>query len=351
MAINHITLDPPYFAGDDQAILRIIGWCEIADPAAPNVTIEINGRPVTPRFGVREDVRASFPDISSIGIAVKVDCAAVLAGADTMQDKGGFLLSVRVTADERERTFEYAVSPGWLRAVFGKTLRPYPVAPPHLQVRVAGAAAGAFVAEGRIVADQLVRILTAQGVAYPANGRVHDFGAGPGRVLAVLAGRYPSATYSASDIDPEAMAWCAREMADLATFSVNGHAPPLDIPDDTLDLVYSISVFTHLPEAMQDAWLAELRRVLKPGGHLLTTVINPLAYDLPEPVRAAALRSGFAYFGDAAPVDGLPDFYRLAYHTADYVRRSWGRFFEVLHVGAHDLNDTQDAVLLRKPAA
>jgi ubiquinone/menaquinone biosynthesis C-methylase UbiE len=137
-------------------------------------------------------------------------------------------------------------------------------------------------------------------------------------------------------------------MSHLGAYFANGHEPPLPFPDKHLDRIYSISIFTHLPEAMQDAWLAELHRVLKPGGYLLTTKIDPFAYALPEAVRAAAVETGFAYFGDAAPVDGLPDFYRLAYHTDDYVRRAWGCHFDVLHVGSHDLNDTQDSVLLRR---
>ncbi|WP_293680907.1 class I SAM-dependent methyltransferase [uncultured Phenylobacterium sp.] len=137
-------------------------------------------------------------------------------------------------------------------------------------------------------------------------------------------------------------------MADVGAFEVNGHQPPLPYADQTFDLVYALSVFTHLPQDHQFAWLDELRRVLKPGRLLLTTIMNPFAYELPQAIQDSARSSGFAYWGDAAETEGLPSFYRLAYHSHDYVRREWARGFEVLRIGGHDLNDTQDSVLLRR---
>lgn len=76
--------------------------------------------------------------------------------------------------------------------------------------------------------------------------------------------------------------------------------------------------------------------------------MNPYAYDLPADVRAQADAHGFAYWAEAPATGGLPDSYRLAYHSHDYVKRAWVRGFEVLGIGSHDLNGTQDSVLLRR---
>jgi hypothetical protein len=80
----------------------------------------------------------------------------------------------------------------------------------------------------------------------------------------------------------------------------------------------------------------------------LTTKTNPFAYGLPQALQDEARAKGFLYTPDSFATEGLPDFYRLAYHTPDYVRAVWGEYFDVLHIGSHDLNTSQDAVLLRR---
>ena len=55
-----------------------------------------------------------------------------------------------------------------------------------------------------------------------------------------------------------------------STFEANNALPPLLFPDCAFDLVFAISVFTHLDEQYQLAWLAELRRVAQPGAILFS---------------------------------------------------------------------------------
>jgi SAM-dependent methyltransferase len=247
------------------------------------------------------------------------------------------------------RVFEYEVTAGWLQAVFGRSLRPQPVPPEALQIRVAGAAAGQYQLSGGVVADQIVRVLADAGRPADRCRRVLDFGCGPGRVISAMRERLPNAQLFGSDIDAEAISWAQGALSDVAEFHVNRAAPPLPFPDDAFDLVYSISTFTHLPADMQWRWLAELRRVIRPGGLLLTTKLDPGEYDLPLDIKIEGLKRGTIYWDAAAPTEGLPDFYRLAYHTHWFVEREWSRYFDVLRIGSHDLNNTQDAVLLRRP--
>ena len=60
---------------------------------------------------------------------------------------------------------------------------------------------------------------------------------------------------------------------ELAVRPVPGQPPErgVDYPDATFDLIYAFSVFTHLAPAGQTFWIAELTRVLKPGGCLFLT--------------------------------------------------------------------------------
>jgi SAM-dependent methyltransferase len=51
--------------------------------------------------------------------------------------------------------------------------------------------------------------------------------------------------------------------------------PPLEFAEDrAFDLVYAYSVFTHIPLELQPAWLDEMRRILRPDGFFLCTVLG-----------------------------------------------------------------------------
>jgi len=50
------------------------------------------------------------------------------------------------------------------------------------------------------------------------------------------------------------------------SFHRNRIEPPLPMPNDNVDFVYAISVFTHLSEPLTRRWFAEIMRILKDGG-------------------------------------------------------------------------------------
>src|SRR5205085_7059308 len=69
---------------------------------------------------------------------------------------------------------------------------------------------------------------------------------------------------------PKLIRWC-REHLPFGQFDVNGLEPPLPYAEHQFDVVYAVSVFTHLTEPLQHEWMAELRRVVKPSGLVLFT--------------------------------------------------------------------------------
>ncbi|MFZ5616751.1 MAG: class I SAM-dependent methyltransferase [Pseudomonadota bacterium] len=126
---------------------------------------------------------------------------------------------------------------------------------------------------------------------------VFDFGCGEGRVLRHLRG-LSGLRLIASDTRAEAIAWC-RENLPGPDYHVNGFDPPLAFIDtNAVDIVYAYSVFTHIPVDRQTAWLAEMRRILRPGGVLLATVMSEcLKSSLSDERRKDLERSGALVIG------------------------------------------------------
>ena len=105
----------------------------------------------------------------------------------------------------------------------------------------------------------------------PAKGvTILDWGCGHGRVTRHFIQNWPEARVCGTDIDAENIAWCRRNL-DAKSFSVAPLWPPLSYREGSFDAVFAISVMTHLTAEAQEAWLAELVRILKPGGLALLT--------------------------------------------------------------------------------
>jgi SAM-dependent methyltransferase len=101
--------------------------------------------------------------------------------------------------------------------------------------------------------------------------RVLEWGCGPGRIIRHLLALLPAGTQIfGSDYNPDSVAWCTRAIPGI-TFSINQLEPPLHFDLASFDVIYAISVLTHLSVAQQTAWMAELRRVLKTSGVLILT--------------------------------------------------------------------------------
>lgn len=153
-----------------------------------------------------------------------------------------------------------------------------PVPPPMLRYRVHRAFDSAsYLANGRSIARCLVDALSAPSVALK-HMVILDFACGPGRVIGELARATESCTLHGSDIDAQAIAWASGNLSSLARFSVNTAAAPTDYASVMFDAIYSVSLFTHLDTPAQDEWLAEMRRLLKPGGVLLATTHDALRW-------------------------------------------------------------------------
>jgi SAM-dependent methyltransferase len=140
--------------------------------------------------------------------------------------------------------------------------------------------------------------------------------------------------------------WCAENLP-FGRFTVNALESPLDYDAESFDVVYALSVFTHLPMPLQLHWISEMRRILKPGGVLLMSLHGDAMIGRLSRAERADYRAGRL----VVRVGDLPGTnHCAAFHSIEFVRNTLMEGFEELEMvpeGATG-NPPQDAWLLRK---
>lgn len=141
-------------------------------------------------------------------------------------------------------------------------------APPedvHAMTRGASDTGGAY-----DLADMVIEGLEQAG-EIPAAGQAGlDFGCSSGRVVRALAAAFPDVVWHGREPNAGAIAWARDHLPDI-DFQVSAQDPPLDFAASQLDFVFAISIWSHFAEAAALRWFEEMRRVIRPGGHLLLT--------------------------------------------------------------------------------
>jgi SAM-dependent methyltransferase len=217
-----------------------------------------------------------------------------------------------------------------------------------------------------VAAEELVAALSAAGRSPEAARSVLDFGCGAGRVLPWVSALATPSDCTGCDVDRFAIRW-AQDNRPGPRWTVSSFAPPLPFADDSFDLIYSISVFSHLGGSWQNPWLREIGRVLAPDGVALLSVHGPHAFDA---FRSGRARTGWCSaeafargpLGEAefvfAPyvrsvwnsgeLPGIGPAYGLAFHGPGHVHRSWDGALEVVEILERGLTGWQDVVVCRK---
>jgi SAM-dependent methyltransferase len=165
-----------------------------------------------------------------------------------------------------------------------------------------------------------------------------DFGCGSGRVarFVIASG---AGEISGVDVDRPAVRWARRHLG--PGFQAIDPRPPLPFTDAAFDVVYAVSVFTHLDEAKQLDWLREARRVLRPGGLLIaSTHHESLAWTRPDLTAAHKEKlaaDGFLFAAGDGPFND-----DSAFHTLPYLEKIWGGLFTLKAYRRHGLVGYQD---------
>jgi ubiquinone/menaquinone biosynthesis C-methylase UbiE len=104
------------------------------------------------------------------------------------------------------------------------------------------------------------------------NVNILDWGCGPGRVIRHIPKLVSdSCRIYGTDYNDKYIRWCIKNIPQII-FKTNHLKPPLIFENDYFDIIYGISVFTHLSKDMHFAWFNELARITKPEGIIFLTL-------------------------------------------------------------------------------
>jgi SAM-dependent methyltransferase len=210
-------------------------------------------------------------------------------------------------------------------------------------------------------ADLVFGAIGLAGQVLAQGAAVLDFGCSSGRVIRVVKAYRPDLKCVGCDPNEQAILWAKHELHEI-DFFVSPQRPPLELRDQSLDCAFAISIWSHFGQDAALAWLAEMRRVLRPGGLLIFTIhsLQSVAYnhqrrtrdvvDL-EKVLDSLVTSGFHYidiFGTKGDWGVVNSEWGEAYISADWwLNRITPEWELVLYrLGANEGN--QDVLVLRR---
>lgn len=183
----------------------------------------------------------------------------------------------------------------------------------------------------------------------PSQVSALEVGCGTGRFATFVKDNYPAIDLTLTDLSPFYLQearnnmkyWKRMRAPSLSLSGVDGNgttfiqtpAESLDIPSESMDIVYSVYLFHEIPADVQDKAAAEMARVLKPGGMLVITDSVQLG-DRPS------MDETLGNFGDFNE-----PFYRA------YIERDLGALFESvgLECDRKAVNSTTKSLSFRKP--
>ncbi|MGH8095519.1 MAG: class I SAM-dependent methyltransferase [Chthoniobacterales bacterium] len=340
---GNIDLFQPVAPGQGQ----LAGWLFREDIPFDTIDITLKNKPWVSglRLQRRPDVQAAFepligacPSLVSCGFDVTAPLPdGITAGPETLIQiapilPAGLRLDPLLTyycayQDELERV---------------------PQPPALLQERVGGSKD--FLSVG-VHAASLVMTCVAKFKPDFQAGIILDWGCGCGRIISQLKKFVPPGNLYGCDIDSSAIEWDLQNIPEAKFLRVRPY-PPTPYADRSFDVIYGISVMTHLDEDTQILWLKELQRIARSGAILALSVIGERLRktNMPPSLKRQFDDNGFVAFvppySDMLSAFSHQGYYKEAYHTVDYIAETWGRYFEVLE---YVETKHQDIVILRAP--
>lgn len=204
-----------------------------------------------------------------------------------------------------------------------------------------------------------------------ADGTLLDFGAGCGRMTRFF-GALSSLKVFGTDVNLKLSDWCHANLSKVSSFH-NEALPPLCFETGMFDFVYSMSIFTHLPESSARLWLEELVRITRPGG---TIILTTHGYHALRTIKSSELHQRMFRLTEESTVQIMDRFedepyvflelsaetlkmasagtnaYGKTFVHENYIRSTWPQAgLDLLTHIPGAVRGWQDATVLRKPSS
>lgn len=229
--------------------------------------------------------------------------------------------------------------------------------PPIEEMRLIGSnSVPIFLQQGTRMAKVLSNNIKEYFGDVPPTLKLLDFGCGVGRVLLPLSTML-DVQWHACDVNGNAIEYLRRAVPGCKSF-VTGYEPSLPFDNNMFDCIYSISIWTHLPIALQLPWLLEIKRILRPGGLALISTSGLHVVNVrrergdsgweeifPEDLAEAGIIYRSYSYGGLPGIDGS---YGLASHDPAFIQRVWGQVMPVLMTRQRAIEAMQDLHMMTK---
>jgi ubiquinone/menaquinone biosynthesis C-methylase UbiE len=172
------------------------------------------------------------------------------------------------------------------------------------------------------------------------NLSILEFGCATGRVLRHFHRQRSDLhwTLMGCDVQCSHIEWLRQSWPQDICVYVGSVFPKIPFEDNSIDIIYGMSVFTHI-KYHWDFWLLELRRVLKPGGLLLQTIHSEKAWKFyhdhrhldwvqagisPRVLNTPEMDVDFLLSGDIS--------LSQVFFKQEVARKYWGRYLKVADI-------------------
>jgi SAM-dependent methyltransferase len=210
---------------------------------------------------------------------------------------------------------------------------------------------------------RLIRDGIPSDIKYPI--KILDFGVGCGRTMRFFFRESDRFECHGCDVDHRAIKYLAKSVPFIQA-KINQNKPPLPYGPGSFQLVYSISVFTHLNFEAFQAWLKEMHRVLENDGILQMTLHGNWAFSLveTEPERRKLIgiveaefvqqaqiyrQSGFTWLRQPVGSNDIDATqFGISFINKQLLEHLISPYFEILNYKEAAISNWQDFVVLKK---